>query len=361
MSLDWSPKTSQFRDGPFGTPREGEGAIYVLGLHGAMIESYVQRWNGRGPYLRELLRSVRSLKLNSPRTRVSLITDEPNIPPDIKAYFEHVIVHKPDVKVGWGHKIPGLLKTPYAKTLFLDADTVICWPLDDMFVHLNHTQVGVVIEPGLYTEHLQSTMHSTRTFWYMPWVLGHQLNSGMLLYRADPAVLNMYNAWHREFSQKEGIYGGKAQTDQAFLAHILDATRSVKYIYLPPEYNMRVHANTFPHLLRRPVYMLHSRYAECGVVNERIGPRLYDFRKNTTVYWYAADADAAKRVMAGSGSEYRLRSYCACDAPQASLEPHVLRACGMETDHVGPSSIFTMAQFAHVNQTSMYVDDDAAL
>ena len=109
------------------TVRDSHGVVYVLGLHSPIIEVYRKRYNGRGPYLDELLGSLRTLRQNSPRTPVALVTDaEDNINASVAAMFDQVIVQEGKVHVSWGDVIPAVLASPWRRSLFLDLDVKVC-------------------------------------------------------------------------------------------------------------------------------------------------------------------------------------------------------------------------------------------
>lgn len=108
----------------------GAGVLFVLGLHSPLITQYVDRWDslgGRGPYVDEISGSLRSVRQFMPNIPIALATDDPNCDKQFLAMFDIVVTFdSSDIKGGWGEKIVGCLNTPFSRTLFLDADTLLC-------------------------------------------------------------------------------------------------------------------------------------------------------------------------------------------------------------------------------------------
>eukprot|EP00667_Euglena_gracilis_P015711 EG_transcript_16371 len=286
--------------------RASHGVLYTLGLHSPIIEVYRQRYNGRGPYLDELLASVATLKRNSPATPVALVTDHPdNVNASVAALFNRVVIRSGEVHVSWGDIIPAVLASPWRRTLFLDLDVKVCGDLEPMFGWLDHYDLAVVPEPYLFSHARGALLRNTAQ--RITWNSLNNWNTGVVLYDANPRVHDFFHAWNAAYNYPGGPGGG----DQDTFTRLLEAS-SVRVKALPPEYNLRVHTNTLPHFLAGPVVLLHSRYETCERVNNISTPRLYDHLKEAAVYsWAVVEGPAGPT----------LRSRCLADTFRAAPEP----------------------------------------
>lgn len=200
-------------DGESGQERKNRGVVYVA----------------TGPRcLAEAVRSVTSLKRLMPALPATLFTDAPEVTPGT---FDR-IVRVAGARHGFIDKILPLLDSPYERTLFLDSDTFVCQPLDDLFRVLDRFDLAVC--------------HDS---WRGPDSLGEcpdafaDLNTGVLLYRTAPEVIRLIRVWHDRYA---GILaagsagaGGTTPNDQPSFRAELFAS-DVRFYVLPPEYNLTV-------------------------------------------------------------------------------------------------------------------------
>ncbi|MCW5912352.1 MAG: hypothetical protein KIT62_14875, partial [Cyclobacteriaceae bacterium] len=142
----------------------------------------------------EAERSSRSLKRFT-KYRVCLITDKPGFTSD---QFDHVI-YVEDIGRSFEVKITGMQLSPFDKTVFLDTDTFICNPIDDIFEFLDYFDMATTLEPK---------GHSMK-FWsqYQPNYdiklkgLLHEFNTGVIGFNKNEAVIKFLETWltvHRE-------------------------------------------------------------------------------------------------------------------------------------------------------------------
>jgi hypothetical protein len=190
--------------------RSGDhGVIYMLGLHSPIIEVYRQRYNGRGPYLTELLQSVATLRANSPATPVALITDhKDNFNASVAARFDRVVITpEGQVHVSWGDVIPAVLASPWRRTLFLDLDVKVCGDLEPMFGWLDHYDLAVVPEPYLFSHAKGALLQQTEQ--RITWSSLNNWNTGVILFDANPRVREFFMAWNKAYNYPGGPGGGR--------------------------------------------------------------------------------------------------------------------------------------------------------
>jgi lipopolysaccharide biosynthesis glycosyltransferase len=123
-------------------------------------------------------------------------------------------------------KVDYLRSTPFERTLFLDTDTRVLCPLDDLFDLLDRFDVAMAHAHKRAIAAKQATLRITvpDTF--------PQYNSGVLLYRKTEDVLMALGEWRERFHSEGEI------TDQKALREILWAG-DLRIATLPPEYNVR--------------------------------------------------------------------------------------------------------------------------
>eukprot|EP00668_Euglena_longa_P031976 GGOE01041252.1.p1 GENE.GGOE01041252.1~~GGOE01041252.1.p1 ORF type:complete len:348 (+),score=90.63 GGOE01041252.1:27-1070(+) len=288
--------------------RASHGILYTLGLHSPIIEVYRQRYNGRGPYLAELLASVETVKRNSPSTPIALVTDHPdNVNATVAALFDRIVIQSGHVHVSWGDIIPAVLASPWRRTLFLDLDVKVCGDVEPMFQWLDHYDLAVVPEPFLFSHAKGALLH--RSPQRITWNSLNNWNTGVVLYDANPRVHAFFHAWNAAYNYPGGPGGG----DQETFARLLEAS-DVRVKTLPAEFNLRVHTNTLPHFLVSPVVLLHSRYETCERVNNVTTPRLYDHLKESAVFFW---------TVAEGVTGPRLTSHCIADTFRVAHAPAV--------------------------------------
>ena len=122
-------------------------------------------------------------------------------------------------------KVDHMYKTPYQKTLFLDADTRICEDITPLFDLLERCDMAMAHEPSRRADRMKqypgSIPHS-----FAP------LNSGVILFKKTDPVISFLKEWGKNY-HKSTIRG-----DQTTLRELVWLT-DLKVIILPTEYNVR--------------------------------------------------------------------------------------------------------------------------
>jgi hypothetical protein len=150
--------------------------------------------------LPEMLALGRSIQLNAPGTRTSIILDEPVDGEElarIRELFDHVTYIRPEHrKIGWLIKHHAIEYTPFENTLFLDSDCLVLRPLPDLISLLRKWPIlysckrqPTEDQPGrLYAcFSFAALMREFGVSWW-PQVSG----GGHLLYRRDEAAREIF-------------------------------------------------------------------------------------------------------------------------------------------------------------------------
>lgn len=178
----------------------------------------------------EAIRSARSFRRHNPLVPIAIFTETKFVDP----IFNYTLtIEEPDFSTV--DKMRNLWKTPFQETVFLDADTFVTGDISQLFEILERVDFA-------------GTHETARGFWYKEFQ-GRipdafcELNGGMLVFKATPAVLEMLKDWYAaylETTQWLSRYGSSKwmlTNDQPSLRHLLYHRRDVKLWVLPTEYN----------------------------------------------------------------------------------------------------------------------------
>ncbi|MCC5985011.1 MAG: hypothetical protein JJU42_11660 [Rhodobacteraceae bacterium] len=177
---------------------------------------YVARGAG---YLALAVASARSLRACSPALPIDLFTDG-DPPPGL---FD--AVHPlPEGRVR--DKIVCMAQGRFARTLFLDCDTWVLAPVDDLFALLDRFDLAVA-----HDVRRASRLVRTGTGLRLPYAFP-QFNTGVLLYRQSDAMAAFFDAWGAAWKAQGGGRDQPAFRDLLWQCDL-------RYHVLPPEYNLR--------------------------------------------------------------------------------------------------------------------------
>lgn len=202
--------------------------------------------------------SARSLRHWNPGLAVDIFTDDP-VPPGL---FDRV---HPLTRPGPRAKLTAMRETRFARTLFLDADTLVVGPFGDLFDLLDRFDCAAAHDMRRASPLIREG--GVRTPYAFP-----QLNSGVLLYRRSPAMDALLAEWERRF-HAEG-----ARRDQPILKDLL-WTSDVRFHVLPPEFNLRrlTLLDAWEPLDARPTILHSHRLMDHMDAGYRpVGPRIAD-------------------------------------------------------------------------------------
>ncbi len=154
----------------------------------------------------------------------------------------------------YANKILALSQTPFDKTIFLDSDTFVCAPIDNLFDALDIFDMAMTVD---------NFMHSYAFF------LKHrpdfklryetvipEYNTGVIAMTKNPATTKLLADWMR-LHEEMNVKADMASFREAFI----DNAHSVRIVPLPFEYNYHG-TNSFGFL-----------YNEVKVIHERLGEK----------------------------------------------------------------------------------------
>lgn len=179
------------------------------------------------PYVRGAVRSARSIARHSPDLPCFLFHDEATrglIETEAPGVFQgHGEVESPHRR----SKVDYIGRSPFARTLYLDSDTEVCGPLDDVFRLLDRFDVAATHAPLRYRA---ATMAQWRDD--IP-ACFPQFNGGIILYNLEqPNVRRLMEDW------RDAYHATGFHRDQVTLRELLWRS-DLRIATLPPEYNVR--------------------------------------------------------------------------------------------------------------------------
>lgn len=176
-------------------------------------------------YYDEACISARSLKASN-NLRTAIFTDQPQQSP-------HFDIHIPVKSTGDGFldKVVHLKASPFEWTLFLDTDTYVCSDLTNLFSLLEHFDIAAA------HDHLVREVYPVAG---VPQAFP-EFNTGVLLFRNQPAIRNLLDNWVETFRQEKELFSqnkvmGKGFPDQPPFRKAVYAS-TLRIATLPPEYN----------------------------------------------------------------------------------------------------------------------------
>nr|CRH05295.1 Protein of unknown function [Candidatus Magnetococcus massalia] len=194
-------------------------------------------------FIKETLISVDSLKQKSPQLPITLFTDQ--------AEFTHPLIDE----VVWIEnptnsfldRFKAFAQSPYQKTLYLDSDTLILQPLDELFVLLDRAELAAAHAPLRVSHNTQLTHEEIPCSF-------SQFNCGVLAYKKSPQMTKLFEDWQQRF-----IHHRSLDCDSCDQPSFREALWFSKFLYhvLPPEYNFRLLFYTLKGI-RSKISIVHS-------------------------------------------------------------------------------------------------------
>ncbi|NME68172.1 putative nucleotide-diphospho-sugar transferase [Flammeovirga aprica] len=197
-------------------------------------------------YIKEAEYSASSLKEVMPNSNITLITDKDYSSP----FFDNVILQGFDSidekswKANLVYKIMGISKSPYEKTIFLDTDTYIIEPFNELFELLDHFEV--MIAPDYYDKN-NIQINGKVVEGYYPY------NTGVLAFSKTQQTKRFIDDWLSIYIEELQDFWSD---QQAFMKALIKV--NVKLFVLSSIYNFRFLNNVgLPDAEK--VRILHSR------------------------------------------------------------------------------------------------------
>lgn len=172
--------------------------------------------------------------------------------------FDQVIVDS-NPQYSYLDKPRGFQKSPFDKTLFLDTDTYIISPIDELFDLLDCFDMAATVDPNEASLRMRDLQYFDTVPESVP-----EYNTGVVAFSNNPKVSAFVDSWIRNYSESQ-------HTDQPSFRKALH-TSSVKFTALSPVYNC---FTNYPMQITGTVKILHdvgndSFLREGDNVNERI-------------------------------------------------------------------------------------------
>jgi len=156
-------------------------------------------------YLAEARRSAQSVKTLHPELSICVATDQ-GIAPDAQFDIVLPVANVPAAgderflardRVAYYRKIQPLLESPFERTVFLDSDTWVAAPLDDLFQLLD--QFDMLVTPAHVVYDYKFERDET-PFSSVPAAFGY-FNTGLFAFRKCPAVDQFLQLWMENYTQ----------------------------------------------------------------------------------------------------------------------------------------------------------------
>jgi hypothetical protein len=123
-------------------------------------------------------------------------------------------------------KVDCLPLTPFAETLYLDSDTRVLGPLDDLFDVLGRFDLAIA-----QRSRVRANRKRAQWRFEVPAAFPEH-NGGVILYRSSPAALGFLEAWRAAYAE------AGFKVDQITLRELLWSTE-LRFAVLPQRYNCR--------------------------------------------------------------------------------------------------------------------------
>lgn len=165
--------------------------------------------------------SAMSLRHHNPNLPIDIFTNLDL--PELAVTFDTVhLISDPKPR----SKIDCMPLSRFTRTLYLDCDTLIVAPFEDLFDILIRFDLAIAHDMRRSTDLVQEG-HKVKTPYAFP-----QLNSGVMLYRNSFKTIEFFRSWQDMYKET-----GKMR-DQISLKDLL-WTSDLQFYILPPEFNLR--------------------------------------------------------------------------------------------------------------------------
>ena len=179
-------------------------------------------------FKQEAIVSCRSLKQHMPDAHVTIFThSKEGLVTDL---FDDVqLINEP--KYSFFDKIHAFLNSPYERTVFIDTDTFVCNPVDELFEVLDRFDIAAVRD------------HWTGTKDEGP-ICIDDFNTGLIVYKKCACTQAVFEDWKNIYTQQlESDL--PVEHDQPSFRSAVYRNTEVKLYVLPKSYNIRLTAPIF--------------------------------------------------------------------------------------------------------------------
>lgn len=175
-------------------------------------------------YIRCAVAAAQSVRAKNPGLAIALFTDDVALVPQVGAgLFAHVL----DIRnVHHRSKIDCMARSPFARTVFLDADIRVRADITDLFALLDRHDIAMAHAHARNRPQTQAIWQTALPDAYP------QFNTGVMAYRLTPEVQTLFIRW------KEAYRAAGFRKDQVTMRELLWHAE-LRVATLPPEYNIR--------------------------------------------------------------------------------------------------------------------------
>ncbi len=173
-------------------------------------------------FVKDAERSARSARQRHPGLPICLFSDVASREPVFDLWFEIKDAHRRS-------KLDCIMRTPFDKTLYLDADTRVIGSIEEPFGLLDRYDLA-----ACHVENRHPVTSATARLTpekVDPGFTG--FNGGVFYYRMNDQMRRFFESWAAEYKRQN------AKFDQPIMRTLLWETPDVKVIAIPPEYNVR--------------------------------------------------------------------------------------------------------------------------
>jgi len=178
-------------------------------------------------YVKAAVRSARTVVQRNPGLAIHLFTDRKSMESTFKGSlspFSSIdVIENPYQR----SKVDYMSRTPYERTLFLDADTAVIADIREVFRVLERFDIGLAHAMHRGPNRLKAIRLQLPAAF-------PEFNTGVILYRKNEGVIRLLKEWEGFFKEM----GMDEENDQTTLRELLWAS-DVRIATLPPEYNVR--------------------------------------------------------------------------------------------------------------------------
>lgn len=211
-------------------------------------------------HIREATQSAISAREAMPSIPRALFTDDPSVV--AQGVFDEVL-SVTVVRRHFTDKIEPLTRSPFVRTLYLDTDTRVLHPCEELFDLLDRFDFGAGHAP-----------YRTTSYYDVCPAAFPELNTGVMVFRRDTRVQAALIRWKELCESNWSVYGRRV-LDQPELRKVLYDS-DLRIAVLPPEYNLRTAYPWFAG--SAPVKILHGRDPSLSVAARTVNAGLLRVR-----------------------------------------------------------------------------------
>jgi lipopolysaccharide biosynthesis glycosyltransferase len=199
-------------------------------------------------YLKEVSVSAKSLKRFTQKP-ICVVTDDESFQSE---YIDQVIIMQPSTD--FVTKIIGVQLTPFQRTIFLDSDTFVCSPLDQLFEALDLFDMSMSVDNFMHSLSFFQQYNPSFEIKYKNVI--PEYNTGVIVYKNTSNVQLLFADWLRIHTTMQ-IKADMPSFRETFLQHAYN----IRIAPLPFEYNFH------------GVQTFGFAYNEIKVIHERLGEK----------------------------------------------------------------------------------------